>query len=953
MKKILLYITILLFAVPGYLFGQDGWIKEFPGPGDERVRNMINTSDGNYVFTLSADEGLGNNFGIGSYLIKLDINGDILWMHQFLPYALSITNHIFIIETNDNGFLISIKKEYNGILQPFFIKLDADGNEEWSQSFLWGNTVTASNSIHDFIQIADGNYLISGRDLDFGSPIAYVSKFDPNLNEIWSYQTESSFSGSNIKELPGGDIIAGGLNGKIVKLDPLGNEIWLKEIADASVVPTTISLISPLQDGNFMVFAVGNAVPPPNNLPLRQFKLDSQGDLIWEKEILFQVPGGISSVFQVNDGFIGSSLNTINNPLDAYSTYLLKLDFEGNIIWENEVNFYIGTGMDFTTSLLPTADNGIIGLSLISSNGGHAAYAFKTDSLGYIYRNQIIGNIARDAQPNCVVDSLENKLSGWVVSAENSSNTFYAVTDTTGKYQMQIDTGDYVLSIHPPNLIWETCENDIDISVDNNTPITEQDFPMEPVVDCPLLVVSSNLFAARPCFDNNQYAVSYCNEGTVTATNAYIEIEVEDDLSYVSSTVNLAMQDGNKYTFNLGDIASGECGSFKVYFMVDCEAELGASTCITSHIYPDSFCVVDPSWGGAFVEIDVECEDTLVNFYLQNIGTADMPTSKEYIVVEDAILIMMNNFQLLTGQTDSFSIPANGSTFTLLAEQVENAPGDPFLSAWVEACGTNGSGSFSLGYINQFSLGDNVPYLDTDCRVLTGSYDPNDKQGFPLGYDDEHFIRQNTDLEYKIRFQNTGTDTAFTVVIRDTIASELDIPSIHAGAASHPYSWRIYGGNILEFTFNSIMLPDSNINEPASHGFVEFKIAQQPDLPNGTVINNKAGIYFDYNEPIITNQTVHTIGLDFITVSLQNPIAEDTRVHVYPNPLQDFAIFKMEKEVKDGWMEIYDLSGKLAWQQKINGKQFELKRNDLKSGIYFYKITDEGNAINSGKIVVR
>jgi len=42
----------------------------------------------------------------------------------------------------------------------------------------------------------------------------------------------------------------------------------------------------------------------------------------------------------------------------------------------------------------------------------------------------------------------------------------------------------------------------------------------------------------------------------------------------------------------------------------------------------------------------------------------------------------------------------------------------------------------------------------------------------------------------------------------------------------------------------------------------------------------------------------------------------------------------------------------LAWQQKFNGKQFELKRNDLKSGIYFYKISDEGTVINAGKIII-
>ena len=184
------------------------------------------------------------------------------------------------------------------------------------------------------------------------------------------------------------------------------------------------------------------------------------------------------------------------------------------------------------------------------------------------------------------------------------------------------------------------------------------------------------------------------------------------------------------------------------------------------------------------------------------------------------------------------------------------------------------------------------------------------KQGYPLGYGAEHFIRPNTDLEYLIRFQNTGTDTAFTVVLKDTIAQELDLTSIQVGTASHPFTWRIYDGNVLEFTFNNIMLPDSNVNEMESHGFVEFKISQEPDLPVGTIINNKAAIYFDYNAPIITNETYHTIGLDFITVSTQRPLSEQTRIHVYPNPLQEFAIFEMNKEIKNGLIEIYDVSGK-------------------------------------------
>ena len=61
----------------------------------------------------------------------------------------------------------------------------------------------------------------------------------------------------------------------------------------------------------------------------------------------------------------------------------------------------------------------------------------------------------------------------------------------------------------------------------------------------------------------------------------------------------------------------------------------------------------------------------------------------------------------------------------------------------------------------------------------------------------------------------------------------------------------------------------------------------------------------------------------------------------------------MKKEIKNGLFELYDLNGKLAWQQRFNGNQFEFHRNEnLKSGIYFYKISENGQAINSGKIII-
>jgi uncharacterized repeat protein (TIGR01451 family) len=122
-----------------------------------------------------------------------------------------------------------------------------------------------------------------------------------------------------------------------------------------------------------------------------------------------------------------------------------------------------------------------------------------------------------------------------------------------------------------------------------------------------------------------------------------------------------------------------------------------------------------------------------------------------------------------------------------------------------------------------------------------------------------HNILPNQEVEYLIRFQNTGNDTAFTIVIRDTLQSDFDIFSVRSGVSSDNYDFRMYGPRVLEWTFNNIMLPDSNVNEPESHGFIKFTVRQNRDLPIGTLLENSAAIYFDFNPPIITNTYFHTI----------------------------------------------------------------------------------------------
>ena len=172
-------------------------------------------------------------------------------------------------------------------------------------------------------------------------------------------------------------------------------------------------------------------------------------------------------------------------------------------------------------------------------------------------------------------------------------------------------------------------------------------------------------------------------------------------------------------------------------------------------------------------------------------------------------------------------------------EEPQHPWGGPQAVA-LEGCG----GLNNPGLVNLFPLSDPDPFEALDCLENIGAYDPNDKQGVPEGYGSQHYIKANTDLEYLIRFQNTGTDTAFTVVVLDTLSQQLDAASVRVQVASHPMEFAMLEGGILRFTFNNILLPDSNVNQAGSNGFIKFRIAQKPDLANETLIENSAAIYF-------------------------------------------------------------------------------------------------------------
>ncbi|MGV3637174.1 MAG: DUF7619 domain-containing protein, partial [Flavobacteriales bacterium] len=91
-------------------------------------------------------------------------------------------------------------------------------------------------------------------------------------------------------------------------------------------------------------------------------------------------------------------------------------------------------------------------------------------------------------------------------------------------------------------------------------------------------------------------------------------------------------------------------------------------------------------------------------------------------------------------------------------------------------------------------------------------------------------------------------------------------------------------GRELAFTFNDIGLPDTTTDLLGSQGYISYRIKPIEDLAIGDVIENTAGIYFDFNPPIITNTTSHVV--DFSTSAQQDVISAPS-LKLAPNPVHD------------------------------------------------------------------
>lgn len=559
------------------------------------------------------------------------------------------------------------------------------------------------------------------------------------------------------------------------------------------------------------------------------------------------------------------------------------------------------------------------------------------------------GEIFIGLNNNCIREANEKLLPGFIVKGEPGPN--YSLSDSSGRYVLSLDSGqsqvNTILNTYQKKLFDLSCPANAPVSVsflaNPADSIRQQNFALQSL-NCPFLRVAFNSGIRRPCWKGTS-PIRIENMGPVPSQPCTLHVKLPRFGYLVGSPLPAVLDPVDSvYKIEIGSIPGLTARTITIQDSIACLVSLrGTEFCASAWVTPGNTCIPNPpGWDGVDLKVEGFCSSATPSFKIRNTGSA-MTAPRSYRVYIDSLLVLSNNFML--GSQDSISFMVPSFPLSWVRVEVNQSNGHPWetFTAADASCGT-----FYPRGRSYFASPDESPVMATDCQIIRASYDPNDKTVWPAGSTAEGRVSPNRWFDYRIRFQNTGNDTAFHVTLVDTLDPALDLSTLEIGSASHPFTYTIDGHHqtVLKFRFGNILLPDSFTNSTGSNGFVNFRIKHLAGLASGTRIRNFADIYFDFNPPVRTNSTLNTLWEESITPGIldsvlvlggQGYVTQD--ISIVPNPStgrvrfvfpggNEVCLFNTsgQKLVSSALADIVSDKGYAIWETDLSG---------YRKGLYF------------------
>ena len=471
-------------------------------------------------------------------------------------------------------------------------------------------------------------------------------------------------------------------------------------------------------------------------------------------------------------------------------------------------------------------------------------------------------------------------------------------------------------------------------------------------VDEKSFAISMYATPLKPCDTITYYItlkeLSYVNYLSETETSLKLDLTLP--LGILPLSKSLKQQDASTYRIELPILEKDT--SFQVKAIASCSLPSGHTLCSNIEVYP----LKSTDWSQFNPKVKGNCLHHSIHF---NAVSSD----ENMLYIDDALTKIF--YKNGIDESDYFLDAIKGKTYRIVSvlnnihTYNEERYISPIAQSVISSCAIDYTDTTPIDYANSMQL--NFPQFImsnyTICQpVVPQNSIINKLIAQPVGITDQHYIPDTAYIHYTIRFEALDkSQTPAKLTIVDTLDTEhLDLHSIIIGPKSHPFGLTVSGEN-------NTLVWKANINETnkttwKNPGFVSFYIQPKKDLAKNTIIQNRASIQFNEENPIRTETIFHTLNDTILKEDYQKDITTQPSFSetpfAFPNPASkgSFTVFLPEK-YDQSYFQLYNINGQLMSQKHITYYYNHIYISGLSPGIYFYQIFDR--KVFTGKVIVQ
>ena len=635
-----------------------GWEVTFGGELEDQGFLIVPTIDEG-VLTVGYSESFGSDNDFDIYLVRTDVDGTVLWETIHDESFLERANDV--LSTADGGYLLAGSiNDPDGLTQAglpsqvYLLKINSRGRFQWSRRYENGGLFQSGTKI---ITTTDGGYAIigktessTGEDEDI-----LLLKLDADANEEWrqTYGTPYTDGGEGLVETEDGfTFVANVKNGPnqngqdfndndiaIYRVGATGNLISVRVYAGGDEENVSVTDVMRTADNHLMI--VGSSLNFSEALIM---KSDLNGDTLWTREIK---PSPFDNVFNavsvLSDGnYVATGFASL--PDTAPGILLVKFTPEGEILWTRIIGEEFNDTR-FGEDVVETTDGSLLVAGYRARGGlifGFDLSIIKLDSEGNYYTNLMRGKVFYSPSGCDPYDATEDTpLQDWLVQIEGPNGLFIGSTDAEGNYSIPVSEGEFTATLLSRNDAWDVCSpSEFPVSFATQYDTLTYNFPVRTASDtCPYLSVDMSSDLLVSC-TQTEYLVEYCNDGSATGENAFVELILDQELTFVDADVEFTQVAEATIIVPLGDLAPLTCGSFAVTVDVACDVQALQAAVLIANIYPNEFCELDPNWDLSSLRVTGRCENNTIFFTARNIGTERSSSTQSFVIVEDQVMFL-------------------------------------------------------------------------------------------------------------------------------------------------------------------------------------------------------------------------------------------------------------------------------------------------------------------------